>query len=74
VRAKVGVMGICSIEIVKLWFGSLMNTFHSNIGWMPIMLSESSRSKTWSWPSSFMKIISGNVDVPSTIYAKKFHQ
>jgi hypothetical protein len=37
VKAKATTMGICSIETVKLWFGSLMNTFHSNIGWMPIM-------------------------------------
>jgi len=42
-RAKTRTMGISSIGIVKLWFGSWMNTFHSNIGWMPIMLNESSR-------------------------------
>jgi hypothetical protein len=58
VRAKVGMMGICSIETMKLWFGSLMNTSHSNIGWMPIMLGRSLGSKAWSWPSNFMKITS----------------
>jgi hypothetical protein len=41
-KAKVGMMGICSIKIMKLWFGSLINTSHSNIRWMPIMLGGSS--------------------------------
>jgi hypothetical protein len=66
-------MGICSIEIMKLWFGSLMNTSHSNIWWMPIMLSKNSRFKTWSWPRNFMKTISSNVDEIS-MYTQKFHQ
>ncbi len=67
-KIKVWMMGICSIEIVKLWFGNLMNTSHSNIGCMPIMPSGSSRSKIWSWPSKFMKIMSSNVDETSIVY------
>jgi hypothetical protein len=34
----------------------------------PIMLSGSSRSKIWSWPSNFMKTILGNVDETSILY------
>jgi hypothetical protein len=49
---KVGTMGICSIETMKLQFGNLMNTSCSNIGWMPITPGESLGSKTWSWPSN----------------------
>jgi hypothetical protein len=45
-KAKARMMGICSIETMKLQFGSLMNTSRSNSGWMPIMPSKSSRSKT----------------------------
>ncbi len=67
-RAKVGMMGICSIESWKLWFGSLMNTSRSNIGWMPIMSSKILRSKTWSWPSNFMKTTLGNVDETKIVY------
>jgi hypothetical protein len=70
VRAKTRMMGICSIKIVKLQFGNLMNTSHSNIKWMPIMLSRSSGSKTWSWLSNFMKTLLGNVDETSTMYPK----
>ncbi len=72
-RAKARTI-ICSIEIVKFHFGSLMNTFRSNIGWMPIMPCESSKSKIWSWPSNFMKIISSNVDETNIVYTWKFQQ
>jgi hypothetical protein len=61
-------MGICSIEIMKLWFGSLMNTSRSNIGWMLIMPGRSSASKTWSCLSNFMKTTSSNVDEIRTMY------
>ncbi len=70
VRTKVGTMGICSIETMKLRFGSLMNTFHSNIGWIPIMSSGGSWSKSWSWPSNFVKTILGNMDETSIVYPK----
>jgi len=60
VRVKARMMGICLIEIVKLRFGSSMNTSRSNIGWMPIMPGGSSGFKTWSWPNNFMKTISRN--------------
>ncbi len=69
-RAKTRTMGICSIKTMKLQFGSLMNTFCSNIGWMPIMLGRSLGSKTWSWPSNFMKIISSNVDETCIVYSE----
>ncbi len=69
-RAKTRTMGICSIKTMKLQFGSLMNTSCSNIGWMPIMLGESLGSKTWSWPSNFMKTISSNVDETCIVYPK----
>ncbi len=45
-----------------------MNTSHSNIGCMPMMPSGSSRSKIWSSPSKFMKVILGNVDETSIVY------
>jgi hypothetical protein len=67
-RTKSGMMGICSIEILKLWFGSLMNTSRSNIRCMPTMPNGNSRFKNWSWPSKFMKIILGNVNETSTVY------
>jgi hypothetical protein len=51
----------------ETFIGSLMNTSHSNIGWMPIMSCGSLGSKTWSWPSNFMKIILDNVDDISII-------
>ncbi len=73
-RAKVGTIEICSIETMKFHFGSLMNTSRSNIGWMPIMSNESSRSKIWSWLSNFMKIISSNVDETNTVDTQKFRQ
>ncbi len=60
--------GICTIETMKLHFGSLTNTSHSNVGWMPIMPGRNSGSKTWSWPSNFMKTISSNVDETSIVY------
>jgi hypothetical protein len=44
--------------------------FCSNIGWMPIMLGKSLGSKTWSWPSNFMKIISSNVDETCIVYSE----
>jgi hypothetical protein len=69
-RTKVGTRGICSIETMKLQFGILMNTSCSNIGWMPIMLGENLGSKTWSWPSNFMKIVAGHVDETRTMYPK----
>jgi hypothetical protein len=68
VRTKVGIMGICSIETMKLQFGILMNTFCSNIEWMPIMLSKSLGSKTWSWPRNFMKTTSSNMDETKIVY------
>jgi hypothetical protein len=40
VRPKARMMGICSIKIVKFQFGSLMNTSHSNIRWMLIILAK----------------------------------
>jgi hypothetical protein len=61
---------VCSIETMKFQFASLMNTFRSNIEWMPIMLGVSLGSKTWSWPSNFMKTILGNVDETSVVYPK----
>jgi hypothetical protein len=47
-----------------------MNIFHSNIGWMPIMLDIRSRSKTWSWQSIFIRIISSKVDETIIVYSK----
>ncbi len=53
---------------VSPWHLSIMSTKSKDNGNLFNRNSEILGSKTWSWPSNFMKIILGNVDEISNVY------